>query len=145
LLFIPLISSSALPTTFALLLFIVRTWQESFYASVPSNMTVIATSTTTVPAEVSPGHELPSVTATLNYYLPGSSNTLYVQTAGYRLRKRESHRTIIHDIRGHEEEFKLDVHGFQLVHHPSRVPWDEDEVTLKDAIRNEAGEMLKSV
>ena len=58
------------------------------------------------------------VHATLNFHLDvaqGGSDTFYAGTVGANRRKHAPVTVPIADIRGYEDDFKLDLQGFELV------------------------------
>ena len=52
---------------------------------------------------------------------------------------------VVHDARGREDEFSLDVHGFQFVRHVSAETEFVDEQRIKEVYYKEAEELLKRV
>lgn len=86
------------------------------------------------------------VRATLNYYLDpakGGYQDFWFGTVGEKRRPFEHVEVPITDMRGREEEFHLDVQGFQKVEHTS----EEKEFTDLDTIRRvyypECAELVK--
>jgi hypothetical protein len=66
--------------------------------------------------------EKPYVDAVLNYRLDpvkGGDEVIWGGVYGQLRRKYDKKQVRIYDERGHEDEFKLDVHGFQLEHAPA--------------------------
>ena len=93
-------------------------------------------------------NEPPSIHATINYYLDpslGGDSYLIAGTAQNQLVKRDSHRMEIRDMRGREDDFGLDTHGFQLVRHEldaAVAVFDGDQEGKEEAYRV-AGELVR--
>ena len=86
------------------------------------------------------------VEAPLNYYrevADGGVTVTYPGTVGITRLKGNTQIVKINDIRGRESEFKLDVHGFQLVQHPSELETFTDE-TVKQTAYGECVDILKN-
>lgn len=69
---------------------------------------------------------------------------LYPKTVGYRRYKFEPHTEQVNDMRGHEDEYKVDTHGFQLCKAapiPEEVYRDNDK--FKEMAYPEVKELLK--
>ncbi|KAI0648328.1 hypothetical protein C8Q79DRAFT_905919 [Trametes meyenii] len=93
------------------------------------------------------------VPTTLNYYAPAEPTN----EAPYRFVEdptdgkprtnlgTDSHPAVIHDARGREAEFSLDVHGFQFVKWPSVESAFADDERIKEKYYPEAEEILKKV
>ncbi|KAI0357450.1 hypothetical protein OH77DRAFT_1422309 [Trametes cingulata] len=94
-------------------------------------------------------HDVPT---TLNYYAPldGSDEPpyAYVQPPEGKPRSNvgsEPHPVVVHDARGHEDEFTLDKNGFQFVKWPSKEKTFDDEERIKTQYYAETEEILKKV
>lgn len=86
------------------------------------------------------------VTANINYYLEvsqGGTEIIYPGTARDKLRKFDSTLVKITDLRSCDEEFTLDVHGFQFVPHTSVEKDFDDEGRVKRVVYQETEELLK--
>ena len=90
------------------------------------------------------------VPTTLNYYKPLDDQPPH--TYAYPVEGQpqtniggEPHPAVVHDVRGREAEFSLDVHGFQFVRHVSAETEFVDEQRIKEVYYKEAEELLKRV
>ncbi|KAK5687515.1 hypothetical protein LTS10_001653 [Elasticomyces elasticus] len=92
---------------------------------------------------------LPTVSTTINYYLDashgGGDTVMRPGTVYNQLRRHDGHVVQVHDIRGHESQFNLDTHGFQLVQHRSVEDGFEDQERVKEEVYVEITELLKQV
>ncbi|KAK5742798.1 hypothetical protein LTR17_003046 [Elasticomyces elasticus] len=92
---------------------------------------------------------LPTVSTTMNYYLDasngGGDTVMRPGTVYKQLRRHDGHVVQVHDIHGHESQFNLDTHGFQLVQHRSVEDEFEDEEKVKQEVYAEIIELLKQV
>lgn len=91
-----------------------------------------------------------AIEAIINYHLPladsGPPLAYNVSTAGSRRVKHNPRRLAITNIRGHETEFDLDTHGFQLVQNfPSEDKNYDDDDRIKKVVYKEVDRMLKKV
>lgn len=71
----------------------------------------------------------------LNYRLDpreGGDEIIWGGTVGQMRRKYKKTTVRINDARGHEDDFQLDVHGFQWVKHTSAVKDFEDYMAVKE-------------
>ena len=86
------------------------------------------------------GNEKRSIETDLNYWKPVEHQRVEVDITGpdaatvhEELSKLvETHKVLIHDVRGEESNYSLDTNGFQYVHHdvPELDDWsDEQKVT----------------
>lgn len=85
-------------------------------------------------------------TATLNHYLEPSKGGLGVYYAGTVGEKRRKHVEVpvkISDIRGAEDEFKLDTHGFELVERESPEKLYEHDDRIKDVYYPDCIDLIK--
>lgn len=94
--------------------------------------------------EIPPG----TIEAIINHVPPlkdgEPERILYPKTVGYRRYKFEPHTEQVHDMRGREDEFKVDTHGFQLCKAapiPEEVYSDNDK--FKETAYPEVKELLK--
>ena len=97
------------------------------------------------------------VQTTLNYYKPldGAADPSgeayrYIYTTPPPGRSEHNlgddpRPVVVHDARGREDEFSLDVHGFQFVRHVSAETEFVDEQRIKEVYYKEAEELLKRV
>ncbi|KAF2753971.1 GA4 desaturase family protein [Pseudovirgaria hyperparasitica] len=86
------------------------------------------------------------VDTTFNYFNEDAGYDLILGTVQPFRRKVDSQNATAHDIRGHESEFKLDTHGFELCHHPSKhmdLVNEPDKDIVKKHIYPEIEEVLK--
>lgn len=68
---------------------------------------------------------------------------MFPGTAGDKLRKHDPKLVTITDLRSCEEDFTLDVHGFQFVPHTSVEKNFDDVQTVKSVVYQETEELLK--
>ncbi|KAK3645158.1 Vacuolar protein sorting-associated protein 21 [Elasticomyces elasticus] len=84
-----------------------------------------------------------------NYYLDashgGGDTVIRPGTVYNQLRRHDGHVVQVHDIRGHESQFNLDTHGFQLVQPRSVEDEFEDVEKVKQEVYAEIIELLKQV
>ena len=88
------------------------------------------------------------VETTLNYHLGPTENgelIIYLGTVGERRRKHDPQKVKVEDIRGREEQFTLDMHGFQVVISPSTVKQFDDPLVIKQEYYADCAELLKRV
>lgn len=74
-----------------------------------------------------------TVSTTINYMYPfeESKIKLSVRQAGFKRQQFNKQPVKVHDTRGHEEDFTLDIHGFQIIKDPSPFPastFDSEEL-----------------
>ena len=72
--------------------------------------------------------QLRTVESTINYFPVDGPKKIYPGTAGYQRRKFDPRTVNITDIRGTEDDFKLDINGFEVV----RNKWPETRVDATD-------------
>ena len=93
------------------------------------------------------------VSTTLNYYKPLGDPSeeayryIYLTPPVGRLEHNlgeDPHPVVVHDARGREAEFSLDVHGFQFLAHESAETEFVDEERIKGVYYKEAEELLKN-
>ena len=93
------------------------------------------------------------VSTTLNYYTPLGDPSeeayryIYLTPPPGRLEHNlgeDPHPVVVHDARGREAEFSLDVHGFQFLPHESAETDFVDEERIKGVYYKEAEELLKN-
>jgi hypothetical protein len=88
------------------------------------------------------------VNTTLNYYLEpsqGGSTSFYPGTAGNYRRKFNEQAVQVTDLRGSENNFRLDKQGFQVRRHICTEKDFADEDVVKDVVYKEISELLKKV
>ena len=104
-------------------------------------MVTLTTTQTTQAPVVTKG----DVLTTFNYFqdpTPTEKDCLY-GTATFWRKQYAQRKSIVHDIRGHEDDFKLDVHGFEFHRHRSAVSdWKDDE-QIKQIYYPEVDALLK--
>lgn len=87
-----------------------------------------------------------TVHTTINYRLDpsqGGDPVNYPGTYQAYLRKFDTRPVTIQDIRGREDEFNLDVHGFQLKKHQSAETEFDDNERIKRIVHPEIEGLLK--
>lgn len=108
-------------------------------------MSATATLTTTT---TSPPQDGKVVNTTLNYYLDpakGGHTRYQIGVSDYFRRKYDPHTVPIHDIRGTECQFKLDIHGFQHVQHASTEKDFDDNDQVRRVVYPETEQLIKDV
>ncbi|KAI0357451.1 hypothetical protein OH77DRAFT_102370 [Trametes cingulata] len=92
------------------------------------------------------------VSTTLNYYAPLDDSTelpyFYAWPQAERPRTNvgsEPHPVVVHDARGHEDEYTLDDSGFQFVKWPSKETTFDDDERIKNEYYTETEELLNKV
>lgn len=88
------------------------------------------------------------VNSTLNYYLDpskGGHTSYQIGVSDYYRRKFDPHPVQIHDVRGREEEFLLDTHGFQHYKHISIEKDFDDDDRVRKVVYPEVEQLLKEV
>lgn len=88
------------------------------------------------------------VQTTLRYYLEiadGGTGISYPGTAGDKRRKHNPVDVLIRDMRGPDQAFTLDTHGFELVSHTAVEKPFTDEETVKEKYYQEIIGLMKSV
>ncbi|KAH8705525.1 GA4 desaturase family protein [Talaromyces proteolyticus] len=86
------------------------------------------------------------IQTTLSYFPSDVKREIVVGTVGAYREPLDHKDMTIQDIRGHLSDFNLDVHGFQVMQHPSSfVSSSVDQTTIKEKMYPEAVEMLKQV
>ncbi|KAI0373735.1 hypothetical protein BV20DRAFT_937342 [Pilatotrama ljubarskyi] len=99
-------------------------------------------------ASVLAPHDVPT---TLNYYAPIGEEAPYQYVQEPPEGKpptnigSDPHPVLVHDARGHEDEFSLDKNGFQYVKWPSVEKEFDDEERIKEKYYPEVEEILKKV
>lgn len=82
------------------------------------------------------------------YYLDpskGGHTTYRIGVAQYYRYKYEAHPAQIHDIRGREDQFNLETHGFQHHKHRSAETDFTNDDRIKEVVYPETAELLKRV
>ncbi|KAI5357476.1 Putative hydroxylase/desaturase AsaB [Septoria linicola] len=88
------------------------------------------------------------VTTTLNYFLPpeqGGDREYHAGTVGEKRRKYSPAEVHVKDIRGQEDYFTLDKHGFQLVKREFTEKTFNDEERIKEEYYQEVAQLIKDV
>lgn len=88
------------------------------------------------------------VNTTLNYYLDpsrGGHTSYQIGVSDYYRRKFDSHPVQIHDIRGREDEFSLETHGFQHCKHVSAEKDFNSDEQIRAIVYPEVEQLLKDV
>ena len=88
----------------------------------------------------------PPVKAKLNYFLDpskGGQSQFQPRTAQIYRRKFDEQLTDIHDVRGHEDQFHLHEHGFQLFQCGSAESEFSDDGRVREIVYPEIEELLK--
>ena len=88
------------------------------------------------------------VNTTLNYYLEpskGGHTSYQIGVSDYYRRKFDPHPAQVHNIRGREDEFKLETHGFQRVEHSSAEKDFDDTEQIKRVVYPETEQLIKDV
>ena len=87
-----------------------------------------------------------TVEAIVNYFPNDAPKTAYPGTAGYQGRKFDSRSLQISDVRGREDEFHLDINGFQVIQHDIPQPKiDATDAEVKKLVYPETIKVLKQV
>lgn len=89
-----------------------------------------------------------TVETTLNYYLDpskGGHTSYQIGVADYHRRKFEPHQARIQDIRGREDQFNLETHGFQHHKHVSAEKEFVDNEQVKKIVYPEVEQLLKDL
>ena len=102
----------------------------------------MSTTTTTTSTKGRP------VNTTLNYYLDpskGGHTEYQIGVSDYYRRKFDPHQVQISDIRGQEDLFKLDTHGFERVKHTSAEKHFDDNERVKQVVYPETEKLIKDM
>ena len=89
-----------------------------------------------------------TVKAVLNHYLPpskGGQAVYYPGTASDKRREHDPREVVITDIRGREEDFKLDVQGFQMAQQESKEKVFDDDARIREVYYPECEELVKEL
>ena len=92
--------------------------------------------------------EAKTVETTLNYYLDpskGGHTSYQIGVSDYYRRKFEPHQAQIQDIRGREDQFDLETHGFQHQKHVSAEKEFDSDEQVKKVVYPEVEQLLKEV
>lgn len=98
--------------------------------------------------EASEGNSPHVVRSTLNYYLApskGGYTSFWFGLIGEKRRAFEYVDVDINDMRGRENEFHLDVHGFQYIRQESSEKDFEDVNKIKTIYYPECAELVKKL
>src|SRR5271155_2716282 len=90
---------------------------------------------------------LPTVQTDLNFYKALDDEKPYIYTYEHDPQTNFSQDTkpaVIHDIRGHEDEFTLDKNGFQIYQHESAEKDFTDDEKIKTEYYREVEDLLKA-
>lgn len=88
------------------------------------------------------------VKTTLNYFLApeeGGDREYHAGTVGEKRRKYSPAQVHVKDIRGRENDFTLDKHGFQLVNREFTEKTFDDEERIKEQYYQEVAQLVKDV
>lgn len=88
------------------------------------------------------------VQANLNFYLdPQEGGHAYfsVGTAGSYRRKFDQHAVNITDVKGQEQDFTLEAHGFQFCKQALEEKTFEDEDVIKSTVYSETESLIKEL
>ena len=87
-----------------------------------------------------------TVNATVNYFPVDGERSVLAGTAGYQRRAFDPRNVKINNIRGHEDEFKLEKHGFQIVKDTwSQVDPEAQPKEIEAALYPEAARILQKL
>lgn len=104
--------------------------------------------TTTITSTAQAQADSKVVNTTLNYYLDpskGGHTSYQIGVSDYYRRKFDSRPAQIHDIRGREDQFSLETHGFQHYKHSSAKQDFNDNDQIKAVVYPEVEQLLKDV
>ena len=91
--------------------------------------------------------ESSDIIAAFNYYKDPGDGSLpapaYIGKPETYEKPTESIELPVHDIRGEEEKYTLDSHGFEIVKHESKEKDFVDEEKIKDQYYEEVEDILK--
>jgi len=90
---------------------------------------------------------LSTVQTDLNFYKALTDEKPYIYTFDHDPPTnfgQDTRSALIHDIRGHEDEFTLDKNGFQIYHHESALKDFTDDETIKTEYYREVEDLLKA-
>jgi hypothetical protein len=83
----------------------------------------------------------------LNYHKPNEDGSpphpTYVDRPETYDRPFESHKVVVHDVRGNEDKFTLDRNGFQFYKHSALEEDFLDDAQIKDGYYKETEQLLK--
>jgi hypothetical protein len=89
------------------------------------------------------------VATTLNYFKENEDGSpphpTYIDRPETYDRPFETHQVVIHDIRDHEDEYSLDVNGFQVHQHTATEKDFLDDDQIKSSYYPETEQLLKDV
>ena len=87
------------------------------------------------------------IITTLNYFREPhvGSRGFTAGTAGFHRRKHNAVQSVVHDVRGREDEFKLDIQGFEFHHWKSAVTDFRDDEEVKRVYYKEVEEFVKKL
>jgi hypothetical protein len=85
----------------------------------------------------------------LKYYKPNEDGSpphpTYVDRPETYDRPFEAHKVLVHDARGNEDKFTLDINGFQFHKHTAQEKEFLDDDEIKDGYYKETEQLLKDV
>lgn len=91
---------------------------------------------------------LKTVNTTLNYYLDPSigGHTQYqIGVVDYFRRKFDTHEVEVNDVRGREDQFEINTHGFQFAKHTSKEKEFVDDSQVKRVAYPEVEDLIKNM
>lgn len=89
-----------------------------------------------------------TVNTTLNFYLDpskGGHTSYQIGVSDYYRRKFDPHPVQIQDIRGREDEFDLETHGFQHHKHVSAEKDFDDDEQIRRVVYPETAQLIKNL
>jgi hypothetical protein len=87
-----------------------------------------------------------TVNATVNYFPIDGQTSVLAGTAGYQRRPFDPRKVRVTDIRGNEDNYKLEEHGFQIVKENwTQVDPDEDPKQIEAVLFPEAARILQNL
>ena len=87
-----------------------------------------------------------AVDATVNYFPVDGERSVLAGTAGYQRRPFDPRKVKVNNIRGHEDKFTLEKHGFQIVKDGwSQVDPDAQPKEIEAALYPEAARILQKL
>ena len=90
-----------------------------------------------------------SIDTDVSYFLSpengGGPTTYLIGTVGARRRKFDPHAVKITNIRGKEEFFSLDTHGFELAHYPAKEREFANDEKIREGYYREIEHMMREL
>lgn len=88
-----------------------------------------------------------TVTATINYVQPfeKTGHTMRIRQVGWARQEFDTRTTQVHDVRGREQQFSLDTHGFQYINDDNPVPESvfDNQASVEATFNDHAREIVK--